>query len=108
MPAYGIGVAPSQPMMNAKTKADVLGRLKRIGGQVEGIQRMIEEERYCVEVLHQLSAAQAALGQAAKRVLTSHVDTCVSAAMKSGTKEDRARKIGELMDVFERFGCLKS
>lgn len=94
-------------MMDTKTKTDVLARLKRIEGQVVGIQRMIQEERYCVDVSHQLSAVQAALGQVTKRVLTSHVDTCVTAAMKSGTKEDRARKIDELMNVFERFGCLK-
>lgn len=95
-------------MMDTRTKPDVLARLKRIEGQVEGIQRMIQEERYCVDVLHQMSAVQAALGQAAKRVLASHVDTCVAAAMKSGSREDRARKIGELMEVFERFGCLRS
>jgi DNA-binding FrmR family transcriptional regulator len=91
-------------MMDDTTKAKVLGRLRRIGGQVEGIGRMVEGDRDCVDVLLQLAAAQAALGEVGKMVLRSHVETCVSEAMASGRAGERKRKIDELMQVFGRYG----
>jgi DNA-binding FrmR family transcriptional regulator len=93
-------------MMNDATKKKVLARLRRIAGQVEGIARMVEDDRYCVDVLLQLASAQAALGQVGKLVLRSHVDTCVSAAMSAGKPAERKQKIDELMEVFSRYGCL--
>lgn len=93
-------------MMNDATKKKVLARLRRIAGQVEGIARMVEEDRYCVDVLLQIAAAQAALGQAGKLVLRSHVETCVSDAMATGKPVARKQKIDELMQVFSRYGCM--
>lgn len=93
-------------MMNESTKEAVLRRLRRIAGQVEGIARMIEQDRYCVDVLLQMASAQAALGQAGKLVLKSHVETCVTTALASGKTRDRKQKIDELMDVFARYGGL--
>jgi DNA-binding FrmR family transcriptional regulator len=93
-------------MMNEATKKKVIARLRRIAGQVEGIARMVEEDRYCVDVLLQIASAQAALGQAGKLVLRSHVETCVSAAMASGKSVARKQKIDELMEVFARYGCM--
>lgn len=93
-------------MMNDSTKKKVLTRLNRIAGQVEGIARMIEEDRYCVDVLQQIASAQAALGQAGKLVLRSHVETCVGTAMATGKAAERKQKIDELMDVFARYGGL--
>ena len=92
--------------MNDATKQEVLARLGKISGQVEGIARMVKDERYCVDVLLQIASAQAALGQVGKLVLRSHVETCVSAAFAAGKAAERKRKIDELMDVFTRFGCL--
>jgi DNA-binding FrmR family transcriptional regulator len=90
-------------MMDPTVKKKVVTRLRRIAGQVEGIARMIDDDRYCVDVLLQIAAAQAGLGQAGALVLRSHVDTCVSEAMNHGTAVQRKKKIDELMDVFSRY-----
>ena len=83
-------------------------RLRKIAGQVEGIERMISEDRYCVDVLHQVAAAEAALDKVGKIVLGAHVDTCVASALESGDLEERKRKLDELMEVFARFGQIRS
>jgi len=93
-------------MMNDATKKKVLARIRRIAGQLEGVARMIEEDRYCVDVLLQIASAQAALGQVGKVVLRSHVETCVTDAMATGKLAEREQKINELMEVFARYGCL--
>lgn len=93
-------------MMDDATKKKVLTRLRKIAGQVGGIARMVEEDRYCVDVLLQIASAQAALGEAGKLVLRSHVETCVSAAIASGKPAERKQKIDELMQVFSRYGCM--
>jgi len=67
---------------------------------------MIEEDKYCVDVLLQISAAQGALGQVGKIVLGSHMNTCVSEAFLGGDERRRGTKIDELLDVFSRFGHL--
>lgn len=79
-------------------------RVKRIVGQVQGVQRMIEQDRYCVDVLLQIAAARAALDQLGKLVLGSHIETCVADAFASRKRGERETKIQELMDVFSRFG----
>jgi len=81
-------------------------RLRRIAGQVAGIQRMVEEDRYCVDVLLQIAAARAALEQVGKRLLAAHVETCVADAFASGSARERRRKLDELLDVFARFGAV--
>ena len=91
-------------MMHGETKDKALARLRRIAGQVEGVGRMVESDRYCVDVLLQIAAAQAALGEVGKMVLRAHVETCVSEAMASGRASERKRKIDELMEVFGRYG----
>jgi DNA-binding FrmR family transcriptional regulator len=90
-------------MMESVLKEKLVARLRRISGQVEGIARMIENDRYCVDVLLQIAAAQAGLGQAGALVLRSHVDTCVHEAMSNGTAGQRKKKIDELMEVFSRY-----
>lgn len=93
-------------MMNDTSKQKVLARIRRIAGQLEGIARMIEEDRHCVDILTQIASAQAALGQAGKVLLRSHVETCVAAAMESGKGAQRKQKLDELMEVFARYGGL--
>jgi DNA-binding FrmR family transcriptional regulator len=90
--------------MDGEAKARAHGRLRRIEGQVQGLQRMIEAEAYCVDVLLQISAVQGALEQVRKLLLGHHIESCVSDALRSGSKSDRQRKIDELLDVFTRFG----
>lgn len=94
-------------MMNDGTKRKVLARLRRVAGQLAGIARMVEADRYCVDVLLQLSSTRAALGQAGKLILRSHVETCVSDAIATGKPEARRQKLDELMRVFARYGAFQ-
>lgn len=94
--------------MKSKAKDQVLARLKRIEGQVGGIERMVEGDRYCVDVLLQVAAVKAALDRVGQLVLGSHVDTCVDSAVTSGNKREARKKVAELMDVFSRFGGIKA
>lgn len=91
-------------MIDEEAKREVLNRLKRIEGQVQGIRRMVAEQKYCVDILLQVSAVQGALEQVSKRLLGQHIESCVSDAFMSGNDRERERKIEELLEVFSRFG----
>jgi CsoR family transcriptional regulator, copper-sensing transcriptional repressor len=80
-----------------------LTRLRRIEGQVRGLTRMVEEERYCVDILTQLRAVRAALKRVEEGVLRDHVEHCVGQAMRSGGRTEQRRKVEELLDVIGRF-----
>jgi len=88
--------------MQPLAKSSVLRRLKRIEGQVRGLARMVEEDRYCIDVVTQLSAVRAALRRAEEEILADHVSHCVEHAIASGNKTEQRRKVGELMDVLSR------
>ena len=92
-------------MIDATTKGKALGRLRRIEGQVQGLQRMVGNDAYCVDILLQISAVQGALEQVQKLLLGRHVESCVADAFRSGSKGERQRKIDELLEVFSRFGA---
>ncbi len=94
--------------MSQETKEQVRSRLRRIQGQVEGLGRMVEEDRYCVDLLPQVAAVQGALDRVGKLVLASHVETCVVGAMASGQRREARRKLDELMEVFGRFGHIRA
>jgi DNA-binding FrmR family transcriptional regulator len=89
--------------MDIQTKAKALGRLRRIEGQVQGIQRMVEEDKECVDILLQLTAVQGAVEQVQKLLLGQHLESCVAEAVRSGNARDRQRKMDELLEVFSRF-----
>jgi len=89
-------------MMDDETKTNVQSRLRRAAGQVAGIQRMVDEERYCVDVLLQISAARAALAKASKLLLESHVRTCVHDTFAKRNASARDEKIAELVRVFDK------
>jgi DNA-binding FrmR family transcriptional regulator len=91
-------------VINEETRTKALGRLRRIEGQVQGLQRMLVNDAYCVDILLQISAAQGALEQVQKLLLGRHIESCVSDALRSGSKSERQQKIEELLDVFARFG----
>jgi DNA-binding FrmR family transcriptional regulator len=80
-----------------------LARLARVEGQVRGIRKMIESGMYCIDIITQIQAAQSALGALGKRVLRKHVDHCVAAAVRSGTRAEADEKTAELMRVLERY-----
>ena len=91
-------------MLNDEAKAKARGRLRRIEGQVQGLQRMIEGVAYCVDVLLQISAVQGALDQVQKLLLGRHIESCVADALRTGSRSERQQKIEELLEVFSRFG----
>lgn len=88
--------------MQQKTKTSCLKRLGRIEGQVRGIARMVDEDRYCIDVLTQLSAVKAALRRVEDEVLRDHVAHCVDHAIASGDADEQRLKVAELMEVFAR------
>ncbi|MEP9351058.1 metal-sensitive transcriptional regulator [Xanthobacter sp. KR7-225] len=88
--------------MHSPDKDHVLKRLARIEGQVRGLSRMVEEERYCIDVITQISAVRAALRRVEEEVLRQHVAHCVEHAIRAGDAEDQRRKVAELMDVIVR------
>ena len=90
-------------MINQETKAKILGRMRRIEGQVQGLQRMVDNGAYCVDILMQIAAVQGALEQVEKLLLGRHIESCVADAMRSGSRSERQQKIDELLDVFARF-----
>ncbi len=90
-------------MIDQETKESTRRRLMSIKGQVQGIQQMIEDEKYCVDILIQLSAVKAALGKVGAIILKRHVESCVVGAIKSGSGEERAEKIEELVQVFSKY-----
>jgi DNA-binding FrmR family transcriptional regulator len=79
-----------------------LARVRRIEGQVRGVQRMIEEREYCINIITQIQAAQSALGAVARRILEKHLDTCVSDALRCGSPADTDEKLREVMRVLKR------
>ena len=88
--------------MQTEAKTSVLKRLNRIEGQVRGLARMVDEDRYCIDIVTQISAVRAALRRAEEEILQDHVAHCVEHAIASGDKDDQRQKIAELMDVVRR------
>jgi len=88
------------------TKAEprLLSRLARIEGQVRGVSRMVEEERYCIDVLNQIQAIKAALKRVEEEVLKGHAAHCVAHAIRSGNARDQKQKFDELVELFSRYG----
>jgi DNA-binding FrmR family transcriptional regulator len=88
--------------MQQLAKTSVLKRLKRIEGQVRGLARMVEDDRYCIDIVTQLSAARAALRRAEEEILADHAAHCVEHAIASGDKAEQRRKVSELIEVLSR------
>lgn len=88
--------------MQKEAKAQVTKRLQRIEGQVRGLSRMVEEDRYCIDIVTQISAVRAALRKVEEEVLRDHIAHCVEGAIASGNRVDQRKKIAELMEVFGR------
>jgi len=85
-----------------KHKTDILSRLKRIEGQVRGVTQMVTDDRYCIDILHQVQAVKAALAKAENEILKDHAACCVAEAIASGDVAEQRVKFGELIDLFEK------
>jgi CsoR family transcriptional regulator, copper-sensing transcriptional repressor len=88
--------------MRHEIKSASLKRLSRIEGQVRGLSRMLEEDRYCIDIVTQIAAVRAALRRLEEEILRDHVGHCVEHAIASGNKADQRQKIEELMAVIGR------
>jgi len=88
--------------MHDATKSEVTKRLKRIEGQVGGLLRMVEYDRYCVDILTQINAVRAALHKVEEKVLHDHVSHCVADAFASGNAAEQRHKVDELIMTIER------
>ena len=86
--------------MDNKHKQDVLARLKSVEGHLRGVERMVEEDVYCVDVIKQTLAVQKALDKINAMMLENHLNTCVTTAIRSEDGNERERVIGEIVDVF--------
>lgn len=88
--------------MKRDNKPKLLNRLSRIEGQVRGITRMIEDDRYCIDVLTQIRAARAALAKVETEMLRDHLGHCIESAIVAGDQDEQRRKAGELIDLLGR------
>ena len=90
------------PSMEREDKPKLLNRLNRIEGQVRGVARMVEEDRYCIDILTQMRALKAALAKVENEVLKTHLEHCVVGAMASGDPAEQRRKADELIELLDR------
>jgi len=88
--------------MRRQAKGSCLKRLSRIEGQVRGLSRMVERDRYCIDIVTQIAAVRAALRRVEEEILTDHVAHCVDHAIKSGNRAEQRRKVAELIEVLGR------
>jgi DNA-binding FrmR family transcriptional regulator len=88
--------------MERQSKPKLLNRLNRIEGQVRGIARMVEEGRYCIDVLTQLQAVRAALSKVETEMLKEHLGHCIEGAIVNGDKDEQRKKASELIELLER------
>ena len=80
----------------------IVDRLRRVEGQVRGISQMVEDDRYCIDILHQLEAVKSALARAEDEILKNHASHCVAEAIASGDADEQRQKFGELIDLFAK------
>jgi CsoR family transcriptional regulator, copper-sensing transcriptional repressor len=97
MPEYGY----------TNDKATLVTRLHRIEGQVRGIEKMVDEDRYCIDILTQIAAATTALESLALQILDQHIRHCVAGALASGDADDAREKTEELLQAVQRFARTK-
>lgn len=88
--------------MDMKSKSARLKRLSRIEGQVRGLGRMVEDDRYCIDIVTQIAAVRAALAKVEEDILQDHISHCVEHAIASGNANEQRKKVAELMEILGR------
>lgn len=88
--------------MEEKKKTELLRRLKSISGHIRGIEKMVEEDTYCIDVIGQIQAVQAALNKVNVQILDDHLHSCVVTAVRGDNANERERMLGEIASVFEK------
>ena len=84
-------------------QASVVRRMRRIEGQARGVAGMIEEDRYCIDILVQIKAIRAALKKVESEILSNHADHCIHEAVQSGSKQQQSEKFGELIELLTKY-----
>ena len=85
-----------------QNQKEILNRLSYLEGHCGAIRKMIEEGRYCIDVIHQIEAVEAALKKVKEKILENHLETCVTTAVKGKNERERKKVLGELLEVFKR------
>lgn len=88
--------------MDDQTRENAIHRLKSVAGHVNGIVRMLENDRYCIDVIKQIQAAQTALARVSESILDSHLRTCVTTAIQHDDQQERERVLNEVIEVFRQ------
>jgi DNA-binding FrmR family transcriptional regulator len=88
--------------MDERTQADAIHRLKSAAGHINGIVRMLEEDRYCIDVIKQIQATQTALSRVSESILDAHLRTCVTTAIQDDDQNERERVLAEVVEVFRQ------
>lgn len=108
-PAPAASARPSDPShaaAHAKAAPHVIRRLKSIEGHIRGVQKMVREDAYCIDILKQIKAVKQALERVGSITLETHLQTCVTEGLRSDDVEERERVIGEIVEVFNATGKL--
>lgn len=88
-------------MKTEKSKKEIINRLSYLEGHCRAIKQMIEDDKYCIDVIFQLEAVEAALKKVREKVLADHLETCVTTAIKGDNEKERKRVLGELLEVYK-------
>lgn len=88
--------------MDDQTRADAIHRLKSVAGHVNGIVKMLDEDRYCIDVIRQIQAIQTALSRVSESILDAHLRTCVTAAIQGDNVDERERMLSEVIEVYRQ------
>lgn len=88
--------------MGSKKSKDIYNRLSYLEGHCGAIKRMVDEGAYCIDIIHQIEAVEAALKKVKEKILENHLNSCVTTAIKSNNGKERVKVIGELMEVFKK------
>lgn len=110
IPLAGIQIYPTvvyaslgaEVTLQRDDKPKLLNRLKRVEGQVRGVARMVADDRYCIDIMTQLSAVRAALTRVESELLKGHLDHCIESAIVSGNQAEQRLKASELIELLER------
>ena len=84
-----------------KNKRDIGNRLKTVEGHIRGVERMVDEDQYCIDIIRQINAIQAALNKISINILDDHLSTCLVTAVQGDNETERDRVLKEIIDVFE-------
>ena len=93
-------------MLDSTRKQELNNRLKSVEGHIRGIQRMVEDDVYCMDIMKQIKAVQQALERVSPLTLENHLNTCVTTAIRSDDEAEKTRVVTEIMDVFKATGKL--